>query len=55
MTEHKELPEGVQIAIEMLQNVPEDMLLHFIERVNLFPDVDPKTHWDNIVMEQYDK
>lgn len=33
MTEHKEIPEGVQVAIEILQNIPEPMLDDFLEEL----------------------
>ena len=55
MIEHKDLPEGVQIAIEILQNIPEDMLDTFQGRVILNPEKDPKLLWDEIVEEYYKK
>ena len=55
MPAHKDLPEGIQIAIEILQNVPEEMLIAFLDRVVLLPEIDPQTHWNQIVEEWYNK
>ena len=55
MTEHKELPEGVQVAIELLQNVPPELLEEFSSKVAMFRDENPIDIWNEIIEKWYRK
>lgn len=54
---HNELPEGIQVTIEILQNIPESMLNDFIMDVNDNFDQTSTTKdiWDMVVLKQYNK
>jgi len=54
MTKHKDLPEGVQVAIEILQNVPREMIHEFIEACQ-FSSKDEYEHWKEHVEKWYSK
>ena len=36
---HTEHPEGIQEAIELLENLPEEMLSEFSEKASMYPTV----------------
>lgn len=48
-----EHPEGVQVAIEILENIPEDMLDEFYTKVIMFPEINHMEHWKKIVENWY--
>lgn len=55
MTEHSEHPEGVQVAIEILQNVPDGLLEDFAYNTELEPDYGLKDAWEDLVNKWYGK
>jgi len=55
MKQHKDQPEGVQVAIEILQNIPLPMLDQYHSTIKLNPEKDPQLIWNEIVDVWYKK
>lgn len=53
MIEHSEHPEGIQVAIELLQSLPPDMLHEFLVRTYLCSDEKEFDIWNELVEDWY--
>ena len=55
MVQHKDKPEGVQVTIEILQNLPREKLQEISAKASTYREEDVVEIWDEIIEKWYDK
>jgi hypothetical protein len=50
---HIEHPEGIQESIELLENLPKEMLFDFSEKASMYPTIPIHEIWEEVINHWY--